>query len=77
MINRTLRIAVSLILCAMCILPLSAQKDTVVVSLIETSDVHGRFFPYDFINNKNSQGTLSRVLTYVNQVRKEDRKSVV
>ncbi len=77
MINRTLRIAVSLILCAMCILPLSAQKDTVVVSLIETSDVHGRFFSYDFINNKNSQGTLSRVLTYVNQVRKDNPGMVV
>lgn len=35
----------------------------------ETSDVHGSIFDYDFINNRNTSGSLSRVQTYVNNLR--------
>lgn len=48
-----------------------AQQRTLQLRIIETSDVHGRFFPYDFINRKAVDGSLARVSTYVNQLRKE------
>ena len=50
-----------------------AQKvaKTIKFSIVETSDVHGNYFPYDFINGKPGEGSLSRVSTYVKQLRKE------
>lgn len=51
--------------------PIMAQQRTLRLRIIETSDVHGRFFPYDFINRKTVDGSLARVSTYVSQLRKE------
>lgn len=42
---------------------------TVELRIVETSDVHGHFFPYDFINRQPIGGTLSRVSTYVGRLR--------
>ena len=47
----------------------SMAKKTVSLRIIETSDVHGAFFPYDFINRKPKVGTLARVSSYVNKLR--------
>ena len=44
---------------------------TVVIRVIQTSDVHGCFFPYDFISRKPKSGTLARVCTYVNKLREQ------
>ncbi len=54
-------------------LALSAQaqtQKTVRLKVIETSDVHGHFFPYDFMEKKPLKGTLSRASTYINRQRK-------
>ena len=50
---------------------LSAKNKIVKLRIIETSDVHGCFFPYDFISRQPKKGTLARVSTYVNQLRNE------
>ena len=42
---------------------------TVTLRLIETSDVHGAFFPYNFIERKPMRGTMARVSTYINKQR--------
>ncbi|MDL2265725.1 bifunctional metallophosphatase/5'-nucleotidase [Parabacteroides sp. OttesenSCG-928-G07] len=42
---------------------------TIKLKLIETSDVHGNYFPYDFINQRNSEGGLARVACYVDSLR--------
>lgn len=47
------------------------QTKNIELRIIQTSDVHGAFFPYDFINRKPMKGTLARVSTYVNRLRKE------
>ena len=47
------------------------EGKTVELRFIETSDVHGSFFPYDFINRKSKAGTLARVSTYVNRLRSD------
>lgn len=46
------------------------QEKTVRLKIVETSDVHGYFFPYDFVERKPLNGTLSRVNTYINKQRK-------
>ncbi len=49
---------------------MTAKNKTVQLRVIETSDVHGSFFPYDFINRKPKEGTMARVMTYVRDLRK-------
>ena len=44
-------------------------QKTVRLKVIETSDVHGHFFPYDFMEKKPLKGTLSRASTYINRQR--------
>ena len=44
---------------------------TVRFKVIETSDVHGHFFPYDFMERKPLKGTLVRANTYINKEREK------
>ena len=43
---------------------------TVRLKVIETSDVHGYFFPWDFTEGKPLKGSLARANTYINKERK-------
>lgn len=54
-----------------------AQQRTVKLRVVQTSDVHGAFFPYDFINRKPKAGTLARVSSYVNDLRKTYKDNVI
>jgi 2',3'-cyclic-nucleotide 2'-phosphodiesterase/3'-nucleotidase len=62
-----------LIAIAMCVSTLTTQAATKTVRLkvIETSDVHGHFFPWDFMESKPIQGTLSRANTYISKEREK------
>jgi len=55
------------------VLTTAAQPATKTVRLkvIETSDVHGHFFPYDFMEKKPIKGTLVRASTYINRQRQQ------
>ena len=44
---------------------------TVKLKVIETSDVHGYFFPWDFTEGKPLKGSLTRANTYINKERKK------
>lgn len=43
----------------------------VEIKLIETSDVHGNFFPYNFIERKEWSGSFARVHSFVQEMRKQ------
>lgn len=49
----------------------ASQDGEVTLKLIETSDVHGCYFPYDFIRNKPMKGSLARVSSYVKEQREK------
>lgn len=49
----------------------------VTIKLIETSDVHGNYYPEDFINRTPSRGSLARVYSYVDSLRNEIGKEHV
>lgn len=51
--------------------PTIAKTKKISLRIIETTDVHGCFFPYNFIERKPMNGTLARVSTYVNKLRQE------
>ena len=48
-----------------------AETKTIKLKVIETSDVHGYFFPYDFIERKQLRGSLARVNSYVKRQRQQ------
>ena len=50
---------------------MAQQTKTVKMKVIETSDVHGHFFPWDFMNNKPIGGTLTRANTYISREREK------
>lgn len=48
------------------------------LTVLFTTDVHGHFFPYDFIVGQSADGSLSRVASFVEQTRvKEGRDHVL
>lgn len=47
----------------------SNNEETITLKFVETSDVHGCYFPYDFIQNKQMRGSLARVSSYVKEER--------
>ncbi len=53
-----------------------SQKN-VVLKILQTSDVHGAIFPFDFINNRPMETSLSQVYTYVLQERANKNQQVI
>lgn len=49
---------------------MEAQEKVVKLKIVETSDVHGNFYPYDFVRRHPSAGSLARVYTWVQQERR-------
>lgn len=54
-----------------------ADAKTVTLKFIETTDVHGSFFPYDFINDKQVETSLAQVYTYVKEQRANAAQQVI
>ncbi len=54
-----------------------AEKKSVKIKIIETSDVHGCFFPRDFIEQKAKDGTMARVSSYVKKARRQYGDNVI
>ena len=54
-----------------------AQQKDITIKIVETSDVHGSFFPYDFITRKPKSGSMARVNTFVEDLRKKEGKENV
>ncbi|MCH8941080.1 MAG: bifunctional metallophosphatase/5'-nucleotidase [Bacteroidetes bacterium] len=59
------------------ILSLTINAQTVKLKFIETTDVHGSIFPYDFINDKKTSTSLSQVYTYIKQERAKKDQYVI
>lgn len=50
---------------------MQARNKTVELRIVQTSDVHGCFFPYDYVNRKPQAGTIARVCSYVQRLRND------
>lgn len=71
------RLYIGLYLLSLFTLSVFAQHKTVTIKLIETTDIHGNFFPYDFISNKPYGGSLSRICSFVDKQREQFGKNDV
>ena len=57
-------------LLCICMTAMAKQSKTITIRLVETSDVHGAFFPYNFTERRPMEGTMARVSTYLKRQRK-------
>lgn len=57
--------------------PVADNPEPVVLRIIETTDLHGSLFPYDFINDRNAATSLAQVYTYVEQERAKDQEVIL
>lgn len=48
-----------------------AQTRTIELKLIETSDIHGNYFPYNYVDLCEGKGSLARIQTYVKEERQK------
>ncbi|ADV44705.1 bifunctional UDP-sugar hydrolase/5'-nucleotidase [Bacteroides helcogenes] len=48
---------------------LPAQERVVKLKIVQTSDVHGNYYPYDFIHKRDAAGSLARVHAFVQKKR--------
>ncbi len=55
----------------------SLFAQTIKIKIIETSDVHGSLFPYDFINNIAINTSLAQIYTYVKEQRADTMQEVI
>jgi 2',3'-cyclic-nucleotide 2'-phosphodiesterase/3'-nucleotidase len=54
-----------------------AQQRTVKIKLIHTTDIHGNYFPYDFVGERPFVGSLARVSAFVNKQRESYHYNVL
>ena len=67
--RRVITSAITIAMSLLCSLSAQSATKTVRLKVIETSDVHGHFFPYDFMEKKPIKGTLTRANSYINRQR--------
>lgn len=65
------RFTISLLLIVVLVGTIFAQPREVAIKLIHTSDIHGRFYSHDFINDKPIDGGMDRISSYVKAQRKQ------
>ena len=66
------KIYILLISTLLSVLTIEAKNSkTIKIKVVETSDVHGHFFPYDFMEKKPTKGTLTRANSYIKEQRKK------
>lgn len=53
------------------------KPDEIHLRIIETTDVHGSIFPYDFLNDRDTKNSLARVHAFVSKERKDNRHEVI
>lgn len=72
---KRLTVFYSLLLCSLLALP--AQEREVKLKLVETSDIHGNYYPYNFISKEEWGGSLARVHSFVQEKRKEYKENLI
>ena len=68
-LNKKIRVFASCLFAMIAVSTASAQNKKVELRILETSDVHGSFFPYDAINRRPKPGSMARVSSYVSRLR--------
>ncbi len=55
-------------------IPTKNDTTKISIKIIETTDVHGNFFPYDFINRRTWNGSLAQAAAFVEKQREANNR---
>lgn len=53
------------------------REKEVTLNIIQTTDIHGALFPYDFTENKSVNNSLANVATVVKKIRQENPENTI
>lgn len=56
---------------------LPAQEREVKLKIVQTSDIHGNYYPYDFIHRRGASGSLARVYAFVQKNREVYKDNLI
>ena len=59
------------------ILSVAAQEKVVKLKIVETSDVHGNYYPYNFITRHEWKGSLARIYSFVQKEREQYKENLI
>lgn len=59
------------------VLSIAAQEKVVKLKIAQTSDVHGNYYPYNFITRKDWQGSLARIYAFVEKEREQYKENLI
>ena len=68
---RTLSIALSLFILLFISVSCASPQREVTIKLVQTSDIHGNYFPYDYMKDALSSGSFARIYSYLQAQRAE------
>jgi len=68
---RTLSIALSLFILFFISVSCASPQREVAIKLVQTSDIHGNYFPYDYMKDTPSSGSFARIYSYLQAQRAE------
>lgn len=56
----------------------TATKGDVTIQILATSDLHGKFLPYDYaLNAESKYGSMAQISTVVNKLREENKNTIL
>lgn len=58
-------------------LSVAAQEKVVKLKIVQTSDVHGNYYPYNFITRQEWKGSLARVYSFVQKERRQYKENLI
>lgn len=58
-------------------LSVAAQEKVVKLKIVQTSDVHGNYYPYNFITRQEWTGSLARVYSFVQKERRQHKDNLI
>ena len=58
-------------------LSVAAQEKVVKLKIVETSDVHGNYYPYNFITRHEWKGSLARIYSFVQKEREQYKENLI
>ena len=55
----------------------AAQEKVVKLKIVQTSDIHGNYYPHDFILQQDAAGSLARVYAFVQKERETYKDNLI
>lgn len=72
--NRSLLKALLLFCCILTLSGCRKEEQCQSIRIVHTTDVHGRLFPYDLVNDQPSDGSYARVAAYVQELKESNQE---